>query len=162
MVVAACAFLASCLVLSSCVSVLEGDVTLRTTGGGRVVHRDPAPPPRPAPAPRKAPPPQTRHERQNVSLSVGQMFSVNESRGDSTECYSSDSSVLNLEGQRDSRGSVSYSFKAYNGGDATITFKRYQDGYLVLEKEIYVHVREPAPPPPSRKGSSGGLRKAYQ
>lgn len=163
MAVAACALLASCLVLSSCVSVLEGEVTVKSAGGGRVVHQNPPPRPAPAPAPHKAPPPRTRHERQNVTLGVGQTFSVSERRGDSTECYSSDSSVVNLEGQYDSRGSVTYTFKAYNGGDTTITFKRYEDGYLVLVKEIFVHVRQPAPPPPMKKGpSGGGLRKAYQ
>jgi hypothetical protein len=158
---AVCAIAASCLVFTSCITVLEGEVQVKSAGAGRSAPQH-NPAPRPAPEPRKAPPPQTRHERKDIVLNVGQSYTVNEGRGDQDECYSSDSGVINLERQEGSRGSTRFYFKAYNGGNAVITYKRYHDGYLELVKEIHVTVRYPAPPPSKKGGSPNVGRKAYQ
>jgi hypothetical protein len=162
-IAAVCAILASCFVFTSCITLIEGEVELKSTG--RSAHQNgPAPQPAPhtAPAPRKAPQPKTRHERKDIVLNVGQSYTVNEGRGDQDECYSSDSGVINLESQEGSRGGLRFNFKAYNGGSAVITYKRYKDGYLELVKEIHVTVRYPAPPPAKKGGSPGVGRKAYQ
>lgn len=177
-IVAACAVLASCLVMSGCVAVMEGTVRVKDSNGSSGSSVRPAPGPQrvqPAPQPQKAPqpkkksPPKTVYEKKNLTLALGKTYAVtapvNHSAGLLAECWTSNPGVVALDSETmigssgKGSGTAKYVFKAVAGGSAVVTYKKIQNGHILLVREIRITV--PMPQKQKSKGSVG-FRSAAQ